>query len=74
MLFSTTLRKTRAAAVKGLDEKSMTKDCVTIGQQDKDFDFKDLKGIYVQFVECTAKGASDNIADIKDVETWLNQL
>lgn len=60
--------------MKGLDEQSMNKDSVSVGQKGKDFDFADLRGIQVEFVECSAKGNTDNRANLTDVETWLNKL
>ncbi|CAB3981711.1 signal recognition particle receptor subunit beta-like [Paramuricea clavata] len=67
-----TLRKTRAAAVKGLDEQSMSRDEVFVGQKGKDFDFADLRAIKVEIIECSAKGEAET--DLKDVHEWLNKL
>ena len=69
---SNTLRKTRAAAVKGLDEQSMSRDEVFVGQKGKDFDFADLRAIKVEIIECSAKGDAET--DLKDVHEWLNKL
>jgi hypothetical protein len=66
------LRKTRAAAVKGLDEQSMSRDEVFVGQKGKDFDFADLRGIKVEIIECSAKGDAES--DLKDIHDWLNKL
>lgn len=69
---SNTLRRTRAAAVKGLDEQSMNRDEVFVGQKGKDFDFADLRGMKIEFIECSAKG--DDESDLKEVHAWLNKL
>ena len=52
----------------------MNKDSITVGQKGKDFDFTDLRGIQVEFMECSAKGNAENEADLKNIETWLDKL
>ncbi|XP_028394102.1 signal recognition particle receptor subunit beta-like [Dendronephthya gigantea] len=67
-----TLRKTRAAAVKGLDEQSVAHDEVFVGQKGKDFDFADLRGMKVEFIECNAK--EDDKSGLKDILEWMKKL
>ena len=58
--------------MKGLDEQSMNRDEVFVGQKGKDFDFADLRGMKIEFIECSAKG--DDESDLKEVHAWLNKL
>ncbi|XP_046850440.1 signal recognition particle receptor subunit beta-like [Xenia sp. Carnegie-2017] len=67
-----TLRKTRAAAVRALDEKSVNCDEVFVGQKGKDFSFEDIRSMKVDFIECSAKGNDEN--DLKDLQLWLHNI
>lgn len=67
---SNLLRVTQSAA---LDSTTNTGTSVGfLGKKGKDFEFSDVRGLKVDFIECSARGAKDSDAvDLEALEDWL---
>lgn len=50
----------------------MGRDEIFVGQKGKDFDFADLRGMKVEFVECSAK--ENDKSGLNYIYEWLNKL
>lgn len=74
LLFRNNLRKTRSAALLGIDDYSSSKNAF-IGKQGKDFEFSHVYPIKVDFCECSLKMENGEAeADHERIEEWLSKL
>lgn len=72
-LFRNTLRMTRGAALQGTDNSANNN--VYLGRHNKDFEFADLKSLQVEFVECSARGKSEESnGDTECVLEWIARV
>ncbi|PVD36613.1 hypothetical protein C0Q70_03598 [Pomacea canaliculata] len=68
-----TLRMTRGAALQGTDNSANNN--VYLGRHNKDFEFADLKSFQVEFVECSARGKSEESnGDTECVLEWIARV
>nr|XP_039257004.1 signal recognition particle receptor subunit beta-like [Styela clava] len=65
-----TVRKTRSAALSSIDGEEAT---VHLGVKGKPFEFSHLGKLKVDFIECNAKGDSENESRLDELLLWLNR-
>ncbi|CAH1776083.1 unnamed protein product [Owenia fusiformis] len=66
------VRVSRSAALQGQDNSSNS--VVFLGKKNKEFEFSDLKGLKVEFVECSCKGLEDSDGDLKELYEWIEKI
>lgn len=57
-----------------LADTSGSEERVFLGSQNRDFQFSDLKGISVDFLECSALEPGDDNEHIKPIIDWLVKI
>ena len=66
------MRTSKLATLQGTDSTG-TSNSVFLGKRDKSFQFSDLRRPNVTFVECSAKGKTeDGDAQLSEVNAWLS--
>ena len=69
----TNLRVTRSAALLGVDDHESSKNAF-IGKPGKDFEFKHVRPITVEFCECSLRGEEEDVHEIEQLQHWVDQL
>jgi len=69
----TNLRVTRSAALLGVDDHESSKNAF-IGKPGKDFEFKHVRPITVEFCECSLRGEEEDVHEIEQLQQWVDQL